>query len=488
MKTRQVLYFVICVLLTLLVLSLVFPKEGIRITKGFTLQFVTFDELFSEEEKSADLNNILLKNINLDSLICLYKDCDDTLELDAADLKSKIQTLEFSKQGGETLYPFFRKLKSLRDDSKLLRVMHYGDSQIECDRISSFLRYKLQNQFGGCGIGVMPVVQAFDYHFALTVSPSDNWLRYTSYGSSDNKVAHRNFGFLGSFCRFTPNRNDSLPADTVVHTGTIEVFSDNTGYANARKFKQMRMFYGNCHQPAHVQIKHGENIINDTLLPCSSIAYKRWVFNEYTSNLSIVLSSTESPDIYGLAFDDTYGVAVDNIALRGNSGTIFTSLNYNNLSEAYALLNVELFILQFGGNALPWIQSEEDCKNYARSFLSQIKRLKSIKPEAGIIVVGPADKSIKEKNKYVSYKYIEPLIKELKNAAFEGGAAYWDIYKAMGGKNSMPSWVNADLAGPDYIHFSPEGASIIANMLYNAIIYEYKNFLRQDDNLTKTGN
>ncbi len=117
--------------------------------------------------------------------------------------------------------------------------------------------------------------------------------------------------------------------------------------------------------------------------------------------------------------------------------------------------------------------------------------MKSINPEAGIIVVGPADKSVKEKDKYVSYKYIEPLIKEMKKSAFEGGAAYWDIYKAMGGKNSMPSWVNAELAGSDYIHFSTQGASIIANMLYNAIIYEYNRYINTDiskQNKEKTEN
>jgi lysophospholipase L1-like esterase len=39
----------------------------------------------------------------------------------------------------------------------------------------------------------------------------------------------------------------------------------------------------------------------------------------------------------------------------------------------------------------------------------------------------------------------------------------------MGGKNSMPSWVEQKYAATDYIHFSPQGARKIATLLYSAI-------------------
>ena len=55
------------------------------------------------------------------------------------------------------------------------------------------------------------------------------------------------------------------------------------------------------------------------------------------------------------------------------------------------------------------------------------------------------------------------------------------MYEGMGGYNSMPSWVNAEpeLARPDYVHFSPRGAKLIANMFYNALIFEYNNYLKE---------
>jgi len=67
---------------------------------------------------------------------------------------------------------------------------------------------------------------------------------------------------------------------------------------------------------------------------------------------------------------------------------------------------------------------------------------------------------------------------ELKAATHKAGGVYWDMYKAMGGKNSMIAWVNASppLAGTDFTHFTPQGTSVIANMFYNALILEYSSY------------
>jgi len=46
----------------------------------------------------------------------------------------------------------------------------------------------------------------------------------------------------------------------------------------------------------------------------------------------------------------------------------------------------------------------------------------------------------------------------------------------MGGYNAMPQWVNGSpkLATDDYVHFTPDGAKLIGNMFYNALMYEYE--------------
>jgi hypothetical protein len=67
----------------------------------------------------------------------------------------------------------------------------------------------------------------------------------------------------------------------------------------------------------------------------------------------------------------------------------------------------------------------------------------------------------------------------MKKAAASEGAGYWDLYKAMGGMNSMPSWVETGLAGRDYIHFTNKGASIASQLFYDAIELEFSNWKAQ---------
>ncbi len=60
------------------------------------------------------------------------------------------------------------------------------------------------------------------------------------------------------------------------------------------------------------------------------------------------------------------------------------------------------------------------------------------------------------------------------------------MYEVMGGKNSMPKWVNAEpkLAAKDYIHFTPKGAKKIAEEFYSKLIglydeYKYPNAIKE---------
>jgi len=73
-----------------------------------------------------------------------------------------------------------------------------------------------------------------------------------------------------------------------------------------------------------------------------------------------------------------------------------------------------------------------------------------------------------------------PVVRDaLKEAAFDAGAAYFDIYEVMGGENSMPLWVNADppLAAPDYTHFSRRGSNQIAEVFINSLMTDYDKWL-----------
>jgi lysophospholipase L1-like esterase len=125
---------------------------------------------------------------------------------------------------------------------------------------------------------------------------------------------------------------------------------------------------------------------------------------------------------------------------------------------------------------VPYISEKSDY--YERWFYRELKTLKSLLPDLAIIVIGVADMSVKDKDRFQTYASLESVRDALRNAAFAADCAFWDMYSAMGGENSMPSWVyaNPPLASSDYVHFNERGARVLAEMFYNAFIYEYNRY------------
>ena len=56
--------------------------------------------------------------------------------------------------------------------------------------------------------------------------------------------------------------------------------------------------------------------------------------------------------------------------------------------------------------------------------------------------------------------------------------AFWDLFALMGGSGSMDAWVNAGYGRPDHIHFTPEGYTLLGNLLFNALMDAYIRVVR----------
>jgi lysophospholipase L1-like esterase len=398
----------------------------------------------------------------------------DTLRANADSLINSITRIEYPQNDTTILDPFFRTLRNLPSSGQLIRIMHYGDSQIEDDRITSLLRNRLQSRFGGSGAGLLPASQLYPYGFSMKQENSDNWYRYIGFGKIDTTIRHRRYGALASFCSF-------IPAGLSPENDTIEAwikFSISPyAYHNTRRFNQCRVFYSQNHEPFLHELYLDNKLLDADLFPSANrLQVIRWRFDSPSSELLLKFKGQSSPEIYGIAIDGTSGVAVDNIPLRGCSGLFFTLFDEQLMAEMYKELNVKLFILQFGGNFVP-----SDLSNYTgyeNWFASQLRRIKKLCPEAAILVIGVADMSVKDKNRYITDPNVIMVRNALKAAAFKSGAAFWDMYKAMGGHNSMPSWVfaNPPLASGDFVHFNSRGAKTIAQMFYNSFILEYHRF------------
>ncbi|MBN2215381.1 MAG: hypothetical protein JW723_14170 [Bacteroidales bacterium] len=488
MKPLRILLFVVSVFLVLFAIALYFPEEGIVLTGNLKLHFFTASDIFRKNAvQYADISGIINRNKLLNdsvisALVATAEESDDmvafdTVRANADSLRRSITRIEFPENDRAILFGVFDALNRVRYKGGLVRIMHYGDSQIEGDRMTALIRNRLQKKFGGHGVGLVPASQLYDFSFSILQESSDNWSRYPLYGNRDTTLQHSRYGPFASFCMFTPAIREKTAEESSNHIAWISFRKSPYSYSNTKTFSQCRIFYGYNKEPFLNEVFiNNQRYDADIISPSTKPEEIRWIFNEPRDELRVVFTGRSSPEIYGIALDPLNGVVVDNIAMRGCAGNYFTSIDAGNLKAIFKKLEVKLFLLQFGGNVVPHVV--EDYGYYEKWFYRQIMCIREVCPGASVIVIGLSDMSVKKKNRFVTYPNLEKVRNALKNAAFEAGAGYWDMYKAMGGYNSMPSWVFAEppLAVKDFVHFSPEGADIIAQMFYNAFLYEYDRY------------
>ena len=75
----------------------------------------------------------------------------------------------------------------------------------------------------------------------------------------------------------------------------------------------------------------------------------------------------------------------------------------------------------------------------------------------------------------MSYRHLPELVDSLKAVSLAADVAYWDLYRMMGGQNSMAQWVRHSpaYAGPDYVHFTPAGAKLVGETLSRSFLTYY---------------
>ncbi|MBL7930652.1 MAG: hypothetical protein JNL60_02055 [Bacteroidia bacterium] len=473
-----------------------FPEEGLYLTNGIQLKFPDLKTVAGIKVQKADISSVLAKVDAIDTNFSIVES-PERLKTDslvekkdssgAVEIPKEIPSVEnedtvpqlitsIQMRNKNALTKFFLALSDAKTSKGSIRVLHYGDSQIEGDRITDYLRLKLQGQFGGSGPGLvslMPVASSS----INRIENGPGWDRYNVFTAKDKRVAHNNYGVLAGFNRFTKYRKATDTSS--VMSSSLTITTTKFGGTNAMAYKKVKIFYGGAKYRTWCEFYDGPALIGADSLDIGGIfRMKEYKVGRGSNSHTFKFRGKDSPDFYALSLESDNGVMVDNIALRGSSGTFFHNINNAQLSQFYEYLNVKLIILQFGGNSLPAIEDPSMAINYSNYIRYQISLLKKMAPDASILFIGPSDMSIKQGTEYVTYPYLETMRDALKKAVLESDCAFFDMYDAMGGRNSMASWVEQKLAATDYTHFSPQGARKIATLFYSELIKEYNKYLK----------
>lgn len=355
----------------------------------------------------------------------------------------------------EQMKYFFNALKKARTDQ--IRVAHYGDSGEEGDNITADIREPLQKEFGGAGVGMLSITSE-DANFRMTTKQtfSNNWNTITVYTNNPNNIPLGINGFV------------SIPE------GISWVQYQTTGWkTNLKSFSLVRIFYSNAKNSSIKYSFDGE--VEKTAVLKTGNSIQELILkapNNSAHSIKITTTMANQAYFYGVSLENGNGVYVDNFPWRGNTGLGFANISESSLKQFGKLLNYKLILLSFGANETSF--GSGDNTWYENQMVKVINNLKKAFPETSIILLGVGDRAIKRGTRFVTDPAVPALIKTQESIASKTGIAFWNLFEAMGGQNSMEAWVKANLCLMDYTHPSLKGAQKIGNMIAEAIINAYK--------------
>jgi lysophospholipase L1-like esterase len=327
--------------------------------------------------------------------------------------------------------------------------------------MSNYLRTAMQDTFGGYGVGLIPAIQSVPTS-SFGQKCSKSLKRYLVYGTQDMRMEERNYGPLGQTALLTD-------------TATFSFYRLNYSKTrpNTKYFNKITILLDQVKRPTNATL-----IIKGVkTTKTANVGDRRITFNLPDSSTRASIFMSGEALIHGFMVDGgATGVQFDNAAMRGCSGTIFTSITNESLRNYYTQNTVPLIIMQFGGNRVPYTKTDKGIASYCEQLTRQIEYLRRISPQSKILFIGPSDMSTNINGSMQTYPHLEKLINSLRQMCLNNDVAYWDLYGAMGGENSMTKWVNSNppLAGSDHIHFTYAGSNRASEMLWEGIMQAYQ--------------
>jgi hypothetical protein len=352
---------------------------------------------------------------------------------------------------------FIEALSKTEKTHKPLRIAFYGDSFVEGDVFCGSLRDTLQELFGGEGVGFVPITSEVAGFRTTIKHQFDNWKTYSLISKKDSSVSV-DIGPAGF--SFVPKEENWVE------------------YRPSRKrftFKNVKLYYRNMGNAIL------DYTVNDTINKSAelktSTRIQEWSHRgKEIKSIRFQFQQSDSLDLYGAGFETNEGVYVDNFSMRGNSGIGLTRISDDMFTQFNRHRDYKLIILQYGLNVVL-----EDSLNYgwyAVRMIRVVNKLKRLFPKSSILLVSVSDRSSNSSGEFKTMKAI-PLMRDAQRLIAERtGIAFWDLYEAMGGENSMVKLAEAKppLAAKDYTHLTFKGGRKLAKLMVGSLLHEKEKY------------
>lgn len=362
----------------------------------------------------------------------------------------------------ESIYEKLYLLKSENDThKKTLSIIHIGDSHLQAGFLNGTVMKLLQSEFGNAGRGLI-----FPLKLAKTNEPTDYFIESAQTWSVSRCVTKK-LPFpvgLGGLSIMT------LQNDFAFHVGAED--RDKIDY----RFNKLKIFH-HAKAPAF-KIKGMEDariVRDDKTQFMTEIDLPSYV-------RSLNLSSEpkqpgDSTIIYGFSLERSQpGVIYHAIGI--NAAQFSSYLRITDFAIQIKTLQPDLIIFSLGTN-----EAFNDVINkgvFSKNIDHLVSSLVEQSPQVKILISTPAECQRRYKQYGGEFRPNEliPLVSEtLVEYANKKGYPYWDLFNITGGKNSSQWWIQHNYLAKDRIHFYVSGYKYQGELLYQALINGYNNYV-----------
>lgn len=366
-------------------------------------------------------------------------------------------------QNYSAISSFFQALKFA--SYKKVKVMHYGDSHVQCEIATGYIRNRLQDIFGDGGRGMM-----FPYASAKTHSGYD----YYTYSH----------GIWESARNLHPTRNNLGSAGYMIKTqdpnaGFKFLFNKYFREANNTVLKIYCM-----QSPKSYDLRIRTDVSPDPIIVSCRDSVAPFVTAYLPSSPRSIQVDMLKTSPYQTGFE-CHGVSIEQPERKGilynscgvNGATLSGILRQNLMDNQLKEMQPDLVVVDLAGNDYyAGGLNEAEFENKLRAI---VQKIRDGSPGSSILITCAQD----------IYRFARFNVAEGKKAAliaarvaFTTNCAFYDYYKISGGQYSMLKWYADHLAKNDKVHLTYDGYQTKGELYVNAILKSFYSSLLGSEN------
>lgn len=382
----------------------------------------------------------------------------DTIQAWPSDVERIYDYSEGGEGGMSHFYVMLDSLKRNKLVSRPLRIAYFSDSYTEGDILTADLREKLQELYGGNGVGWVDAANDVN-QFRLSLSVSDKGME----GHMAMKKDDYRADLAGIAARYAPFRGHA----SLTYEGKRH-------YVHAASWSVTRFY---LHPKGRVKITASlGDLVSSKTLESNSVGEALFVVPQSVSKTSLALIG--SGTAFGASLEGRTGIVLDNFSMRSSSGLPLGDIPEQTLVDFQKLRQYDLVILAFGGNVVSPSGAPDECDWYIRKMRKVVAKYKHCFPKASILLMGAPDFGVRQDGQIVTPESITGLIARQNRMAADGKICFYDLQKAMGGNGSSGRLYEQKMVGSDLFHINQRGGSYVAERIFRSLVAGEKIYSR----------